>query len=96
MVLSLMVWIVEFGTLLILIVNLSLRMKWSALPAAIGIFALFQLGVLMGFMFLRNSGASYVIQMTIRNAIIVIGLFPAVVFLVRDTNALLLRRASEG
>ena len=96
MLLSLIVWVVEFGTLLILIMNLSLRMKWTALPAAIGIFVLFQLGVLMSFNLLRSPSISYGTQMMIRSAIILIFLFPVVVFLVRDTNALLLRRASEG
>lgn len=96
MALTLMVWIAEFGTLLILIVNLSLRMKWTALPAAIGVFALFQIGVLMSFSFFRSPSISYSTQVIVRSAIILISLLPIGVFLVRDTNALLLRRASEG
>jgi hypothetical protein len=91
-------WILQFGVLLALIVNLSLRLKWTALPAALGIFVLFQIitniagAWLYGFSRPAPFSSMYLVLVgTTSGAALVV-----ICFLARNTHTLLLRRAAEG
>lgn len=88
-------WIVQFGVLLSLIVNLSLRLRWTALPAAFGVFLLLKLVTGMGLnplYSITRPVPGYVI-----NAIVNVFTALGLLYLInRNTHTLLLRRAAEG
>jgi hypothetical protein len=95
-VMQLFKWAVQFSLLLFLIVNLSLRLRWTALPAALGLFVVYQIimGVATSFVTMRARGS---MTWPIVNVAIVLGAGLAVLYLLsRNTHTLLLRRAAEG
>jgi hypothetical protein len=91
-------WLLEFGVLLALIVNLSLRLKWTALPAALGIFVLFQIvtsiatASLYGFGRMGSFGSTYMISAATAS----VTALAVIYFVARNTRTVLLRRAAEG
>jgi hypothetical protein len=93
---SLLQWIAQFGVLLSLIVNLSLRLKWTALPAALGLFLVYQvmhtIATIASFYFggRRSLPAAFEPALILGVSVIVI------FFLIRNTRELLLRHATEG
>lgn len=95
-ILSILQWIAQFGVLLSLIVNLSLRLKWTALPAAVGLFALYQIvHILVSIAQFSISGARFSSPALEPAMLMTISL--AVIFaLAWNTRVLLLHRATEG
>jgi len=83
-------WYVGFAVLLLLIVNLSLRLKWTALPAALGLFALFQIVKQITSIWSFAAGGNQ------PEVIVLTGFLVVICFLIYNTRALLLRRAAEG
>jgi len=93
---SVLKWLAQFGVLVALIVNFSLRLKWTALPAAAGIFCAGLLSYeLLSFRraFARGFGRQTMILEAFA-VIFVCGLL--IYFIGRNTHSLLLRRAAEG
>jgi hypothetical protein len=80
----------------LLIVNLSLRLKWTALPAALGLFLVYQvthtIASIASFYFggRRSLPAAFEPALILGVSVIVI------FFLIRNTRTLLLRHATEG
>lgn len=88
-------WMVHFGVLLSLIVNLSLRLRWTALPAAFGLFVLFKAVTEIGLnpLYSMNRPLPGYVITSIVSAFTALGLL---YFINRNTHTLLLRRAAEG
>jgi ABC-2 family transporter protein len=92
-------WLIQFGALLVLVVNLSLRLKWTAVPVALGLFGLTQaiLAIVSVYIFyFRGLGGTGAEWLLFRDITVFAIFLAIIVFLLRNTHKLLLRRAAEG
>jgi hypothetical protein len=89
-------WVVHFALLLFLIVNLSLRLKWTALPAALGSFAVFQFVSRIGATLLLTKTRTISYWPLWGGMLTSLAALAVICFLFRNTHTLLLRRAAEG
>ena len=95
-ILSILQWIAQFGVLLSLIVNLSLRLKWTALPAAVGLFALYQIVYILVSIAPYSIRGASLYSPAIEPAMLVTISLAVIFALAWNTRTLLLRRATEG
>jgi hypothetical protein len=84
----------EIALPFMLIVNLSLRMKWTALPSALGIYVVIQAGfaMLISAISSHSTFSRYDLEAPCKLTLFAILLF----LLFRNTHKLLLHRAAEG
>jgi hypothetical protein len=95
-IISLLQWTAQLGVLLSLIVNLSLRLKWTALPAALGLFMLYQVTHTVAAIASFYLGGRRPMSAAFEPAL-VLGVSLVVIFvLIQNTRTLLLRHATEG
>jgi ABC-type transport system involved in multi-copper enzyme maturation permease subunit len=98
-VIDIALWLIQFGGLLTLVVNLSLRLKWTAVPVALGLFGLVQaiLAMVSVYVFyFRGLGGVRTDWLLFRDITVFVIFLAIILFLLRNTHKLLLRRAAEG
>jgi hypothetical protein len=95
-IISLLQWAAQFGVLLSLIVNLSLRLKWTALPAALGLFVLYQVIHTFASIASLYLGGRRTMPASFEPMLILGISLMLIFFLIRNTRSLLLRHATEG
>jgi hypothetical protein len=98
-VIEIILWLIQFGVLLTLIVNLSLRLKWTAVPVALGLFVLAQTVIQIASVFIfyvRGIGGASSDWLRFRELFLFVVFLAIIAFLVWNTHKLLLRRAAEG